>query len=363
MGFQFTIQKFTLFYFCSYTFRLKKISNSFLIIVIRLIQNLNEKIIIMAHIRRKVVIVGAGAVGSTFAYALAQNGSADEIAIIDQNKNYMEGQVLDLLHGLPYYPHVRIKFGEVEDYADARVIVITAGAKQQPGESRLNLLQRNAAIMKSIVDDIIAQKSNAVLLVVSNPVDILSQVALKHSGWTRNRVIGSGTVLDSARFRYLLSEHCKVDVSNVHAYILGEHGDSEFAAWSMTHIGGIPVAEYYRTCNNCDDLEKDRETIEQKVKRSAYHIIDYKGATYYAVGMAMLRIVNSILRDQHSVLTVSAYLDGEYGLKDVTLGIPCIVSANGAENVIEGKLTDDELRKLHHSAGILKQSLDSLAGM
>ena len=170
---------------------------------------------------RKVVIVGAGAVGSTFAYALAQKTLADEIAIIDVNREYAEGQVLDLAHGLPYYPSVDIYVGRIEDYADAHVIVITAGAKQSPGESRLELLQRNTRIIDSIIDDIVSRNSQAIIVVASNPVDVLTHVALKHSGWPKNRVLGSGTVLDSARFRYLLSQHCNVDVGNVHAYILG----------------------------------------------------------------------------------------------------------------------------------------------
>ena len=193
---------------------------------------------------RKVVIVGAGAVGSTFAYALAQKGLADQICLIDANPDFAEGQALDLAHGLPFYPSVQIRAGDSRDYADAQVIVITAGAKQAPGESRLNLLQKNAAIVEAIVDEIVAQKSQAVLLLASNPVDILTHVALKRSGWPKNRVIGSGTVLDSARFRYLISQHCKVDVGNVHAYILGEHGDSEVAAWSMTHVAGVPMDNY-----------------------------------------------------------------------------------------------------------------------
>jgi L-lactate dehydrogenase len=310
--------------------------------------------------KRKVVIVGAGAVGSTFAYALAQQGSVEEIAIIDQNKNLMEGQVLDLVHGLPYYPPVKIYTGQPQDYADARIVLITAGAKQQPGESRLNLLQRNAAIMENIVDAIKEQNSSAILIIVSNPVDVLTQVALKHSGWPRGRVIGSGTVLDSARFRYLLSKHCDVDVSNVHGYILGEHGDSEFAAWSMTHIGGIPIDQYCPLCKHCRNWMSERAAIEEQVRNSAYHIIDYKGATYYAIGMALVRIVSAILRDQRSVLTVSAYLDGEYDLKDVTLGIPSLITAHGVERVIKGNLSEAEMQKLHHSAAVLKQSIDAL---
>lgn len=236
---------------------------------------------------RKVVIVGAGSVGSTFAYALAQKGLADEISLLDINGEIAEGQVLDLAHGLPYYPPVSIRVGREEDYAEAQVIVLTAGAKQKPGESRLVLLQKNAAIIEETVDRIVAQKSRAVLVIATNPVDVLTYVALKRSGWTRNRVIGSGTVLDSARFRYLLSQRCNVDVSSVHAYILGEHGDSEFAAWSMTNIGGVPIDEYCPFCGKCENWEQERDQIAKQVKESAYHIINYKGATYFAIGMAL----------------------------------------------------------------------------
>lgn len=202
---------------------------------------------------RKVVIVGAGAVGSTFAYALAQKGVADEICLMDANPDFAAGQVLDLAHGLPFFPSVQIRVGETSDYADAQVIVITAGAKQLPGESRLDLLQKNAAMVESIVDDVVAQNSQAVLVLATNPVDVLTHVALKRSGWPKGRVIGSGTVLDSSRFRYLISQHCNVDVGNVHAYILGEHGDSEVAAWSMTHVGGVSIDKYCPSCGNCQD--------------------------------------------------------------------------------------------------------------
>ena len=309
---------------------------------------------------RKVVIVGAGAVGSTFAYALAQRSLADEIVLLDVNREYAEGQVLDLAHGLPYYPSVEIYVGKKEDYADAHVIVITAGAKQAPGESRLDLLQKNAQIIKGIVADILSQNSQAIIVIASNPVDVLTHVALKHSGWPKNRVIGSGTVLDSARFRYLLSQHCNVDVGNVHAYILGEHGDTEFAAWSMTHIGGVPIDEYCPMCEGCDDWATHREEIVRTVRESAYHIINYKGATYFAIGMALTRIVGTILQDQRSVLTISTLLEGEYGINDVCLGIPCVVGKEGVLQVIEAGLTPDEQELMQKSAATLENALNDL---
>lgn len=309
---------------------------------------------------RKVVIVGAGAVGSTFAYALAQKGLAEQICLIDANPDFAEGQALDLAHGLPFYPSVQIRVGDSRDYSDAQVIVIAAGAKQSPGESRLNLLQKNAAIIEEIVDEIVAQKSQAVLIVATNPVDILTQVALKRSGWTKNRVIGSGTVLDSARFRYLISQHCKVDVGNVHAYILGEHGDSEVAAWSMTHVAGVPMDNYCPQCGNCRDWHGERDRIVREVKDSAYHIINYKGSTYFGIGMSLARIVGTILQDQNSVLTVSTYLEGEYGLHDVCLSVPCVVGQGGVKRIVQTELYPEEQSALERSAQVLKDGIASL---
>ena len=243
---------------------------------------------------------------------------------------------------------------------DAQVIVITAGAKQTPGESRLNLLQRNAAIIEDIVDKITAQKSQAVLLVASNPVDILTQVALKRSRWIKNRVLGSGTVLDSARFRYLISQHCNVDVGNVHAYILGEHGDSEVAAWSMTHVAGISMDNFCPQCGNCRDWHGERDRIGREVKDSAYHIINYKGSTYFGIGMSLTRIVGTILQDQNSVLTVSTYLEGDYGLYDVCLSLPCVVGQGGVKRIVKAELYPEEQFALERSAKILKNGIAGL---
>lgn len=309
---------------------------------------------------RKVVVVGAGDVGSSFAYALAQSGLAEEIGLLDMNQELAQGQVLDLAHGLPFFPQVRIHVATVEDYADASVIVITAGSKQRPGESRLNLLQRNARIMDGLVDDIVAQASHAVIVVVSNPVDVLTYVAQQRSGWPRGRIIGSGTVLDSARFRYLLSGHCGLNAHNVHAYILGEHGDSEFAAWSMVHLAGVSIDQYCPACGHCGDWQQTRRDIEEEVRHSAYHIINYKGATYYAVGLALVRIVRAILRNEHSVLTVAPLLAGEYGLDDVCLSVPTVISRQGVERVIEAQLTDRERAALVHSAMVLQAALAEL---
>ena len=304
---------------------------------------------------RKVVIVGAGAVGSTFAYALVQSGIADDIALIDHNQDLVKGQVLDLAHGLPFFPTIHVHEGTKTDYRDAHVIVIAAGARQLSGESRLDLLKRNITIIEQLADDIAVQESQAVIIVVSNPVDVLTHVALKRLGRQKGRVIGSGTFLDSARLRYLLSQHCGIDVHNVHAYVLGEHGDSEFAAWSMTHVAGLPIDRYCPFCSMCDDWKTERDKIMDEVRDSAYHIIDNKGSTYFAIGSALVQIVAAILRNQRSVLTVSTLLDGEYGIRDVCLSVPSIVSQNGVEQIIEEGLTEDEFQALARSAEAIRK--------
>jgi L-lactate dehydrogenase len=309
---------------------------------------------------RKVVIVGAGAVGSTFAYTLAQSGLADEIVLKDARHELALGQVLDLAHGQAFFPSVKIREAQEGDFADAHIIVITAGSKQRPGESRLDLLQRNVKIIYEIIDEIVAQKSSAVVLMVSNPVDILTYAAYKRTGWPRGRIIGSGTVLDSARFRYLLSQDCGVDVHNVHAYILGEHGDSEFPAWSMTNVAGLSMDQYCAQCADCGELKVNRDKIADEVKHSAYHIIEYKGSTWFGVGLALTQIAAAILRNQHGVLTVSSVLDGEFGLKGVSLGVPCIVSQNGAERILQVDLPPAEQAALENSATILKDQIKQL---
>jgi L-lactate dehydrogenase len=309
---------------------------------------------------RKVVIVGAGDVGASFAYALLQSGTAESIVLIDSRKELAEGQALDLAQGLPFVPTTVVRAGSPDDYTNAAVIVITAGSKQKPGESRLNLLTRNAQIMGQIADEIKVRNSQAVVVVTSNPVDVLTYATLKHMDWPPNRIIGSGTVLDSARFRHLLSLHCGVDVRSVHAYILGEHGDSEVPAWSMTHLAGMSMDDYCPVCHKCENWSQERNRIVTEVRDSAYHIIEAKGSTCYAIGLALVRIVEAVIRNEHSVLTVSTLLDGEYGLKDVCLSVPCIVSLSGIERVIEGKLTDEELKALHASASVIKDSLVGL---
>ena len=311
-------------------------------------------------LQRKVVIVGAGAVGATYCYALAQSGLADEIVLTDKNEDLMKGQVLDLGHGQSFFPTVSIRSGNIDDCADAQIVVITAGAAQKPGETRLELIKKNAAIVGTIAADIAKSGCNGIMLIVSNPVDVLTYVALKQSGWEKGRVIGSGTVLDSSRFRYLISKHCNVDVHNVHAYILGEHGDSEFAAWSMTNIAGINIDAYCPICGKCSGWKKQRQLIEQQVRDSAYHIINYKGSTQFAVGLALVRITGAILRSQNSILSVSTLVESDFGIKDVCLSVPCMVTDKGVERIIESPLTADELISMSHSADVLRKALDSL---
>ncbi len=307
--------------------------------------------------RRKVVVVGAGAVGSTYCYSLAQSGLADDIVLIDKNEDLAQGQVLDLVHGQPFFPTVSIRVGTSSDYSDASLVVVTAGVGQKPGESRLELLKKNAGIIGSISEDIAKQNCPGVLLIVSNPVDIMTYVAIRHTGWSRGRVFGSGTVLDSARLRYLLGVHCNIDVHSVHASILGEHGDSEFAAWSLANIAGIQIDKYCPNCGKCQDWMEIRNGIEKEVRESAGQIINYKGATNFAVGLAIVRITAAILRGQKSVLTVSTLLQDEYGIKDVCLSVPCIVSENGVMEIIKTALPEPELSALSSSARILRKAI------
>ena len=314
----------------------------------------------MDHKKRKITIVGAGAVGSTFAYALAQSGFADEIAITDMNNNFAEGQAMDLVHGLPFLPQVDIHAGSKADYADSDIVVITAGAKQLSGETRIDLLKRNAAIIETIAKEIAASGCRGVMLLVSNPVDILTKVALEASGWERGKVVGSGTVLDTARFRYVLSKECGVDARNIHGYILGEHGDSEFAAWSMTTIAGRRIDEYCASGLGNSKICFDKNKIVEEVRHSAYHIIDYKGSTYFAVGLALTRITGAILRNERSILSVSMTLNGEFGLNDVCLSVPCIIGRNGVEQIIAGNLPKEEQAALEASAKRLQEALASI---
>ncbi|MBN1125861.1 MAG: L-lactate dehydrogenase [Sedimentisphaerales bacterium] len=308
---------------------------------------------------RKVVVIGTGSVGCSYVYALMQTGLANEIILLDRDEERLEGEVMDLSHGLPFTPPVQIRAGCYTDCRDANLVVITAGTGQKNGESRLDLVQRNAAIVRSICDQVGDQTTECIIVIVTNPVDILTYLANRHLQWPRGRIIGSGTVLDTARFRTMLSRHCQVDARNIHAYILGEHGDSEIAAWSMAHIAGMNINKYCPKCRKCD-YEKTHNQLVEDVRDSAYHIIDYKGATYYGIGLSLVRITEAILRNENSVLTVSTMLEGEYGLDDICLSVPCVIGRNGITSIIESNLPQKEKNGLQASADVLRKILDQI---
>jgi L-lactate dehydrogenase len=303
---------------------------------------------------RRIAIVGAGAVGATLGYALMIRGQADELVLIDINRAKAEGEAMDLRHGLPFVRPVDVHVGDYADCAGADVVVITAGAASRPGETRLDLAARNAAIFRQIVPEILRYNAEGILLVVTNPVDVLTHLTIKLSGYPAGKVLGSGTVLDSARFRYLLAEHCGVDPRNVHAYIIGEHGDSEVPVWSLSNIAGTRLTDYCVVCRrDCEGIPKDE--IFSQVRDAGYQVIQRKGATYYAVGLAVASIVESILRDQHSILPVSSLMQGQYGLEDVCLSLPAVVGRDGVVQVLELPLDGEELAGLRRSAGVLQE--------
>ncbi|EGD51142.1 L-lactate dehydrogenase [Thermoanaerobacter ethanolicus JW 200] len=307
----------------------------------------------------KISVIGSGFVGATTAYTLALSGIAKTIVLIDINKDKAEGDALDISHGVPFISPVEVYAGDYGDTVGSDIIIITAGAAQKPGETRLDLVKKNTMIFKDIVAKLIKVNDTAIYLIVTNPVDILTYVTYKISGLPYGRVLGSGTVLDSARFRYLLSKHCNIDPRNIHGYIIGEHGDSELAAWSITNIAGIPIDNY---CNLCGKVcEKDfREEIFNNVVRAAYTIIEKKGATYYAVALAVRRIVEAILRDENSILTVSSPLTGQYGVTDVALSLPSVVGRNGIVNILELPLSQEEIAAFRRSAEIIKSVIQEL---
>ena len=264
---------------------------------------------------------------------------------------------MDLSHGAAFVKPVDIKAGEYSDTKDSDIVIITAGVSQKPGETRLDLISRNLEIFKGIVPKVVKFSPNSILLVVSNPVDILAYITYKLSGFPKERVIGSGTVLDTSRLRYLLGEHFGIDIRNIHTYIMGEHGDSEIAAWSLTSIAGMNVNEYCSTiCKNCKgDLKFE---IHEAVRTAAYEVINRKGTTNFAIALAIRRIVDAILRDEHSILTVSTLLQGEFGIESIYMGIPCIVGLSGVKRILEVPLSEEELDALRESAKTLKESLE-----
>ena len=306
----------------------------------------------------KVVMIGCGFVGSATVFSLMESGLFTEIAMIDADMAKAEGEAMDISHGIPFAKQMRVYAGSYEDVRDAGIVIITAGANQKPDETRLDLIHKNVAIFKTIIPEIASRDFQGILLVVANPVDILTHVAQKLSGLPENRVIGSGTVLDTARLKYRLSQHLGVNSSAIHAFIIGEHGDSEVVAWNCANVSGVPLNEF---CELRGHFQHDKSTreIAQDVKNSAYDIIQRKHATYYGVAMAVRSICEVIVRNDKSILPVSTRMHGEYGIDDVVLSMPCVVGKDGIETKVPIHLNEEEIRALHSSAEILKEMMDS----
>lgn len=305
----------------------------------------------------RVALIGTGFVGSSYAFALLNQGITEELVLIDINKEKSEGDAMDLNHGMPFAPsHMKIWFGSYADCKDADLVVITAGANQKPGETRLHLLEKNIGIFQGIVADIMTSGFDGIIVVATNPVDILTYAVWKFSGLPKERIIGSGTILDTARFRFLLGKYFDVDARNVHAYIIGEHGDTELPVWSHADIAGTSIIEW--TKNKEGFHQPDLEDIFINVRDAAYHIIERKGATFYGIAMGLVRLTKAILQNENSVFTVSAYLDGEYGEKNIFIGVPAIVNRRGIREVVEFDLHKEEKEKFSHSVAVLKKTME-----
>jgi L-lactate dehydrogenase len=310
--------------------------------------------------RSKVVIVGTGFVGMSYAYALVNQGAVEELSLIDINRDKAEGEAMDLNHGLAFGPRkMTIKAGGYEECKDAGLVVITAGVNQKEGETRTDLLKRNAGIIKTVVSNIMESGFDGILLVASNPVDILAYVAWKESGLPKHRVIGSGTSLDTARLRYEISSYVNIDPRNVHAYILGEHGDSEFVVWSNANIASKPI---FDVINSMHELSfENLDHIYKNVRDSAYEIIKRKGATYYGIGMALVRITAAIFNNENRVMPVSVLNAGTYDCQDdVYIGLPALLNRDGVHHVIHLALSPKEKDQLRNSANIIRENLAAI---
>ena len=309
--------------------------------------------------KRKVVIVGAGMVGMSYAYSLLNQSVCDELVLIDVNKTRAEGEAMDLNHGLAFAgASMRIYAGNYDDCRDADIVAIAAGVAQKPGETRLDLLKRNTEVFRSLIDPVTASGFIGIFLVATNPVDIMTRITCALSGFNPRRVLGSGTALDTARLRYLVGEYLKVDPRNIHAYVMGEHGDSEFVPWSQALLATKPILELGKEIG--PEFSQRLEDIEDEVRTAAYKIIEAKKATYYGIGMALTRVTKAILGDEHSVLTVSAMLRGDYGQRDVFTGVPCIINQDGIQKVLPLSLTDEEMEKFARSCETLRESFEGI---
>ncbi len=308
--------------------------------------------------QRKIGIIGCGFVGAASAFALMQSGLFSEIVLIDVNREKAEGEAYDISHGIPFSKPMQIYAGSYDDLSDAGIIVITAGAAQKPGETRLDLVNKNVKIFKSIIPEITKRSFGGILLVVANPVDILTYVTLKVSGYPKNRVIGSGTVLDTARLKTALARLLDIDSRSVHAYIVGEHGDSEIAAWSSANVSGVPLDDFCVMRGHYNHMQAT-EKIADEVKKSAYEIISKKGSTYYGIAMSVKRICEAIIRDEKSILPIATLMEGEYGIEDVVLSMPAILGREGYESKVPISLNGSETTALIESAKTLRSVLDT----
>lgn len=308
----------------------------------------------------KIVIIGSGFVGTSIAYATLIRGICTELVLIDVQGEKAEGEAMDLSHGLPFIRPVEIRAGGYEECRDAEVIVITAGASQKPGETRLDLTQKNAAILRSILDQIARFTQEAILLIVSNPVDVLTSIAREYPGLAPERVIGSGTVLDTARFRYLLSRRCGINPASIHAYVVGEHGDSEVPIFSSASVAGSSLSTLCTECGAACDSDWHQEVI-QEVKGAAYDIIERKGATYYGIGLAATQILRAVLRDEQTVLTVSGWLKDRYADLEVAVSVPCVIGREGIIRRLEMKMDGEEQKLFTDSISTLRESFRSVS--
>ncbi len=308
---------------------------------------------------RKCAVIGVGFVGATSAFTLATSGLFSEIVLLDAIRKKAEGEAADINHGISFAKPCKVYAGDYKDLKDVGLVVIAAGANQKPNETRIELLDRNLAIFKSIIPQITAVNKDCILLVVSNPVDVLTYMALKISGFPSSRVFGSGTVLDTSRLKYLLGDYLHVDSRNIHAFIIGEHGDSELAVFSSANVSGIDLEEYCRVTNNDYSLET-LDNIYQNVRDAVYSIIEGKGATYYAIAMAVKRIAEAIVRNESSVLPVSSFVAGHYGISNVCLGLPSIIGSDGVQAILDIPLSDEELKKLQKSSKKLSDLLEKV---
>ena len=308
---------------------------------------------------RKVAVVGCGFVGSSSAFALMQSGLFSEMVLIDVDRNRAEGEALDIAHGVPFASPMKIYAGDYKDVSDAAIIVVTAGAAQKPGETRLDLVNKNVGIFKTIIPQIRESGFSGVLFIVSNPVDVLTYAAIRMSGLPEGKVIGSGTVLDTARLKYMLGEHVDVDPRDVHAYVMGEHGDSEFVAWSSAQVAGVPLSTFCELHGHLNHREAEAR-IAEDVKNSAYEIIEKKRATYYGIAMSVKRICTAIMHDEECVLPVSSLMVGEYGLSDLCISLPTVVGRDGVVCRVPVSLDYDEMTQLKDSAEALKAIIDQV---